>query len=588
MENEIIHKCQICSKELDFNKPKSVAQHIIRNHNIKPEEYYYKYIKTSEEGICKLSGCNNPTTFISIKKGYYDYCCVKHGSLDSRDKMKKTCEEKYGYSNVFQSKETKEKALKVRRNNKVIKEEKEKQELLDSIDSSDRTQCQICGLKLNNGHSVGLHLEVHSITSQDYYNQFFKTESEGICPISNKETTFISIERGYRDYAYGHAQKSKEVIDAGRKGNKEQLKRNLEKVEIEKEISILNKDKILNENLVQYEMVKAELDILCTKCNNTYKSNWMCIRGDDTWGRCPICYPKNSHASKSELELLEYIKSIYTGKISNNVFGLIKDLKTGKSLEIDIYLPDEKLGFEMNGLYWHCEINKPDPYYHLNKALACNQNKINLIQIFEDEWLYKRDIVKSRVAQICKVVNNRIHARDCIIKEILPDLKNIFLETYHIQGSDSSSIKLGAFHNNELVSVMTFSHGNISKGSTAENKLIFELNRFCIKSGVHIPGIASKLLSHFKNNYKWEEIYSYADRRWSQGRLYSSLGFSLEKKTSPNYWYVEMGKNKRHHRFNYKKRPHEPKDIPEWKLRSEEGLYRIWDCGSYKFILRNK
>ena len=590
MENEIIHKCQICSKELDFNKPKSVAQHIIRNHNIKPEEYYYNYIKTSEEGKCKLSGCNNPTTFISIKKGYYDYCCVKHGSLDSRDKMKKTCEEKYGYSNVLQSKETKEKALKVRRSNKIIKEENKKQELLDSINPTDRTQCQICGLKLNNGHSVGLHLEVHNITSQNYYNKFFKTETEGICPISNKETTFISIEKGYRDYAYGHAQKSQKMISVVKKGNKEQLKRNLEKVEIEKEILILNKDKILNENLVQYEMVKAELDILCTKCNNTYKSNWMCIRGDDTWGRCPICYPKYSNpSSKEELELLEYIKSIYTGIIYRGYYGLIFSDDFNAPLELDIYLPDKKLAIEFNGLYWHCEAQKGNQNYHLIKTIKCEEQNVRLIHIFEDEWHNKKEIVKSRLKQILKLNKRTIHARECEIKEISPSDKNKFLNDNHIQGEDNSQIKLGAFYNNELVSVMTFSYGNISKGGNPKDKTSWELNRFCIDKNHHIPGIANKLLNYFQTNYGWTAIYSYADRRWSQGKLYKNLGFELVNiNTIPNYWYVNCKTIERHHRYSYRKRSNEPADIPEWKLRLEEGLYRIWDCGSYKFILENK
>ena len=171
-------------------------------------------------------------------------------------------------------------------------------------------------------------------------------------------------------------------------------------------------------------------------------------------------------------------------------------------------------------------------------------------------------------------------SRKCKIKEIDSKSKNEFLEKYHLQGSDRSSIKLGSFYENKLVAVMTFSKGSIAKGSKAQEG-VWELNRFCTNYEYHIPGIASKLLTHFKRNYEWKEIFSYADRRWSQGDVYYKLGFELEKETAPNYWYVKG--IERIHRFNLRKRPDEPKDIPERVLRAEEGYLRIWDYGHLKF-----
>ena len=51
---------------------------------------------------------------------------------------------------------------------------------------------------------------------------------------------------------------------------------------------------------------------------------------------------------------------------------------------------------------------------------------------------------------------------------------------------------------------------------------------------------------------------------------------------SINNWYVKG--TERIHRFNLRKRPDEPKDIPEYILRTKEGYSRIFDCGSLKFI----
>lgn len=253
--------------------------------------------------------------------------------------------------------------------------------------------------------------------------------------------------------------------------------------------------------------------------------------------------------------------------------------------ELDIFIPEKNIAIEYNGLYWHSE-EKKEKNYHLKKTLLCEEKGIFLIHIFEDEWLFKREIVESRIKQILGLNNGiKINARDCEIKEIDNHTKNIFLEKFHILGKDKSTvINLGAFYKNNLISVMTFSHGNIAKGSKRKEE-IFELNRFCSDYNYLVRGIAGKLLSHFKNNYIWKEIFSYCDRRWSSGDLYKKLGFETDGKIRLNYWYSE-GVN-RIHRFSMRKKKDEPKDIPEYILRLSEGYIRIWDCGNLKFNINN-
>jgi len=309
----------------------------------------------------------------------------------------------------------------------------------------------------------------------------------------------------------------------------------------------------------------------CNVCGNIFKHSWNYIQQGY---ECKICFPRSGGRGKKEIQLFNFLNDneILIESNNRNIIG---------PLEIDIFIPKLKIGIEFNEFTGHCDKKN----YHLNKTIQCEKQGVHLIHIFEDEWDFKQDIVKNRLLHLLGVSNSeRIHARKCVIKEISPSIKNKFLEKYHIQGKDSSSIKLGAFYNNKLVSVMTFSKGNISKGSK-NIEGIYELNRFCSNYDYHIPGIAGKLLSHFKRNFKWKEIFSYADRRWSNGNLYSKLGFKLEKVTLENYWYV---KNKqRIHRFSLRKRADEPKDIPEWILRQQEGYHRIWDSGSLKYKLTN-
>jgi hypothetical protein len=193
--------------------------------------------------------------------------------------------------------------------------------------------------------------------------------------------------------------------------------------------------------------------------------------------------------------------------------------------------------------------------------------------------VFKKDIVESKLIQILKKNKHQvIYVDKCTIKEIDFKIKNEFLENYHIQGQDNSIINLGAFYNNGIVAVMTFS----------KEFGIWELNRFCIDYNYNISGIASKLLDHFKTNYQWKEIISYADLRWSKGDLYYNLGFEFEKQTQPNYWYLDKTITSRIHRLVLKKRLDEPKDITECELRLKEGYSRIWDCGNLKFRLEKK
>ena len=69
-----MNKCLICEKTF-----KNLGTHV-RYHNITGKEYYDKFIRTENEGICKLDNCNNETTFVNINEGYLKYCCHDHYS----------------------------------------------------------------------------------------------------------------------------------------------------------------------------------------------------------------------------------------------------------------------------------------------------------------------------------------------------------------------------------------------------------------------------------------------------------------------------------------------------------------------------
>ena len=103
----------------------------------------------------------------------------------------------------------------------------------------------------------------------------------------------------------------------------------------------------------------------CTKCNREFiaKPKFCCnrINGIIHHARCPFCYPLYNFSgnirSIREKEVVAYIKTIYFGNVIENDRSLmIPDKKHNNwklNHELDILLPDIKLAFEFNGIYWH-------------------------------------------------------------------------------------------------------------------------------------------------------------------------------------------------------------------------------------------
>ncbi|MCK9371460.1 hypothetical protein M0R04_16210 [Candidatus Dojkabacteria bacterium] len=123
------------------------------------------------------------------------------------------------------------------------------------------------------------------------------------------------------------------------------------------------------------------IELICPKGHHhiTSKSNWN--RGV----RCGKC--ANNSTSNAEREVGDFLKNYKIDIIENNR-NIIPPY------ELDIFMLSHNIAIEYNGLYWH-KFKNDD--YHITKTDLCNSKGIQLIHIFEDEWLYKRDIVKSMI-----------------------------------------------------------------------------------------------------------------------------------------------------------------------------------------------
>jgi len=339
----------------------------------------------------------------------------------------------------------------------------------------------------------------------------------------------------------------------------------------------------------QIQIINYQNNIITAKCekNHNYEIHIHTLKNRINYNTeiCTICNPIGTFSSSGhENQLQDFIKENYNKEIIQNNRDIIKPY------ELDIYLPELKLAFEFNGLYWHNEFYKYNSY-HLNKTELCEEKEIHLIQIYEDDWIYKQDIVKSIILNKLGKTSNKIYARKTIIKEINDNkLVREFLDKNHIQGFIGSKIKIGLFFNSEIVSLMTFGNRRVAMGKKTTNIGEYELLRFCNKLNTNVIGGASKLFKYFIDNYNPKEITTYADRSFSQGKLYETLGFELQGKTEPNYYYIID--DIRHHRFSYRKdvlvKEGYDKNKTEHQIMLERKIYRIYDSGNLKFIYNKK
>ena len=155
---KLVYKCRECGHP--FVTEKALSEHLRSSHQLQIKEYYDKYVAGPTDGKCEV--CGNPTTFISMSKGYKKKCenCRLANTNKANDPNNETC--------------TKE--------------------------------CKICGFSIAGSTKQIMmrrffyHLNTHNISVKDYYDRYDKKPGDGICPICGKPTHFISISEGYRKY----------------------------------------------------------------------------------------------------------------------------------------------------------------------------------------------------------------------------------------------------------------------------------------------------------------------------------------------------------------------------------------------------
>lgn len=274
----------------------------------------------------------------------------------------------------------------------------------------------------------------------------------------------------------------------------------------------------------------------------------------------------HSSVSHAEKEVLDFVKSIYSGKILENVRNIINPL------ELDIYIPEKKIAIEYNGDFWHSADGKTYKNYHEEKSKACEKLGIRLIHIYECEWVYSREKLESLIRIALGCGYSKIGARKCEVRKISNKEASPFNEKNHLQGHRNAEVTYGLFYNEELQQLMSFSRCKYNKNIKGDND--WEIIRGCPGSNNQIVGGVSKLFKAFVREYNPDSVFSYCDFNKFDGKGYEALGMQFVGYTGPDKFYVD----KSGHKIN--RNPKKRKQL------EESCMFTIWGAGSKKYLWR--
>ena len=303
---------------------------------------------------------------------------------------------------------------------------------------------------------------------------------------------------------------------------------------------------------------------------------WRCRRLGTPCSRC--LRPYNKSVGVAHSEIAKFIEELGERVITN-------DRTTIHPLELDVLVPDRKLAIEYHGLFWHSS-DQLEPTEargaHLRKLNLANAAGIELLQFFEDEWIYQRELVKSMLRVKLGKVEQKIFARRCTVDREVPAAEACrFLDENHLQGYCQSTVRIGLREGSKLVMLITVGADRFSKSAQ------LELLRVCSLRDTIVVGGFRRLLRVLAEDRAGSKLITYADRRYSTGRLYQNSGFTLASTSGPGYFWTDKDQRFSRQKFQKHKLSKLLAQYDPTKSEAENmfnhGYRRIWDCGQLRY-----
>lgn len=284
-------------------------------------------------------------------------------------------------------------------------------------------------------------------------------------------------------------------------------------------------------------------------------------------------------------------------------------LPSGK--ELDIVVPGHHLAIEFNDIFSHSEQAvferhaKPRPHsYHAAKTREAREQGYQLVHVWEDDWLHRRDLVLRALAHRLHAVDRlpdvlpdinplaceRLYARNLTVKLVHGGIARRFWQDNHLQGPVHCTVNVGLYDSDgvlrALLGIGRKNHG--SRVSLPDGT--WDIQRYATL-GVIVGGF-TKLLAHAEALVPVDTWTSWSDNDISDGRMYQAADFVVDKQQAPSYSYVgRKTKWERVHRSTYtKQRFINDPDLTYQSGQTEHEaaltnkLYRIYDAGKTRWV----
>lgn len=260
---------------------------------------------------------------------------------------------------------------------------------------------------------------------------------------------------------------------------------------------------------VEYKFIHK----VCNKTFSAYFRN----------GSAPVCPYCKCGRSAIEQKLFNILEQSFPNIEMNN-------RKLISPYEIDMVIND--IGIEVNGVYWH------QSRYSNGRGLLFKTEKspIQLLHFWDYELLNKFEICLSMIYTKLNKFENTIFASSCDLRPISKQESELFFNENHLLGYRQANYCLGLIYKNKIVQAISI--GENRTGINAD----FEIYRIATKLNTTVIDGIQNLFAKVKNDFVGSTLIGYADKRYSQGKVYRLLGFAELKDTPPAQSWIKNGR----------------------------------------------
>ena len=334
--------------------------------------------------------------------------------------------------------------------------------------------------------------------------------------------------------------------------------------------------------LESYKTTHDNVKVRCVKCDTC---TWMQVGKlihNDPQAPCQTCTPRGS--SIAERELADFVEHELGISIVRN------DRTVIAPMELDIWVPSRSVAIEYNSLYWHSELQQPDPKYHTRKVNFAKARGVKLVHVFADEWRDRRPIVESMIRARVGIEMSKVDARRCEVRPVDVHTRRAFFDTNHVDGDVPSHCAYGLFevdgdHDGRLVQCMSLRTPRHRLHREAHH---LEVARSCGLLGTYVRGGLGRLSHHCIEHVKglgMKGLMTYVDQRFGGGDAYQRAGWQFVERTqTPRFWWTDMVR--RYDRFRFRADP--TRGMSERDVAGEAGVVKVFGCPNMTYVIHVK